>query len=78
MLSTCIKACPDERACPPGSADDGQILPGLPVNVVHTGELMNRRACPTMPVACEVRYDQPGAKHCQEDDFVLHDNYFVC
>ena len=62
-----VKACPDERACPLGSEIGGQILQGLPVNVVHTAELMNRRACPTMPAACEVLYDKHGAKHCQEN-----------
>ena len=33
------KPYPDERACPSGSVLSGQILPGLPVNVVHTTEL---------------------------------------
>ena len=52
--------------------------PGLPVNVVHTAELMNRWACPTMSVTSEVLYDKHGAKHTQEENIALHDNCFVC
>ena len=64
---------PDDRACPSGNAVDGQILPGLPVNVVHTTEPRNSRACPTMPAVCGVRYDN----HCEEENTVHLDNCFV-
>ncbi|MPC54542.1 hypothetical protein E2C01_048463 [Portunus trituberculatus] len=52
-----VKLRPDDRACPLGSAVGGQILLRLPVNVIHTTELMNSRMCPTMLIACGVRYD---------------------
>lgn len=38
------------------SVGGGQILPGLPVIVVYTAELMNRRTCPILLVVCEVQY----------------------
>ena len=47
-----LKPCPDEWVCPSDNALSGQILPGLPVNVVHTTELMNWRVCLTTPVEC--------------------------
>lgn len=60
LVQMLIKACADERTCPPRSAVGGQNLPGLPMNVVQTGELMNRLACSAMPAACEVQYDNTG------------------
>ncbi|KAG0726081.1 Lys-63-specific deubiquitinase BRCC36 [Chionoecetes opilio] len=61
MELTTLKAYPDERAYPADSAVGGQILPGMPVNVVHTAESMNGRACPTMPALdnlCSTLYEE--------------------
>ncbi|KAG0723475.1 hypothetical protein GWK47_042668 [Chionoecetes opilio] len=69
-LSLARVAYLDERACPTGSAVGGQIVPGMPVSVVHTAESMNGRACPTMPIGCRVRYDTHGNQYYCEESIV--------